>query len=611
MPMPFESTDLNVTDIDYDQIKSNLINYLKSQDTLKDYDFEGSAIQSLLSVMAYVTHINAINVNIGLNEAFLHSAQFRGSVSSHARLLSYTPQSAHAASATLNISLFPKPTEPEDFIIPRGTAFTSGSGGQNFTFRTFEDYYSNDGLFTNVRIYEGKFSKIEFIYDKNTSEKFLIPAKSIDTRSLKVIIYKSAKERHIYVPFVEATTLTEIKPNSMVYFLHENPDGLFELTFGDNVVGQQLADGNVIEIEYLITAHEAANEARLFTSATTIKGRTFQIKTIEAATGGTPAESIQSIKHAAPITFGAQNRSVTSTDYEAIIRSQFSNVETIRIWGGEDNDPPVYGKVFLSIKPKTGLFLTTSEKEFIYQQVLKPKSVVTIKPEFVDPDYVFIIPQVFFRYDKSRLKQRSILELETIVKRRITDFQNAHLNRFDSVFRYSNFLHVIDTSDVAVVNSTVRIFIQKFFAPTLFVKNDYILEFSNKLYRVANRPVIQHCTRFSIQGFNNCTLLDFDNRIHIVNAETDDVLIRDIGYIDDSRIVLKDFNPESFVNEGGLYITALADSYDLVGTKNNILTINKNNDFYKVQGSEDSILTGQDYTGRTYKHSIVPRYGTN
>jgi len=598
---------LDVSEVDFESIRSNLKTFLESQDTLQDYDFEGSAITSIIDLLSYVTHYNAVNANLGINETFLDTAQFRGSVVGHARQLGFTPRSAAAPGAVVDINVTGA-SEGQTLVIPRGHRFRTKIDNTSYTFVALDEFTTTTGSFQNIPIHQVSLNTAEYIFDTESSEKYLIPDQNTDTSTLLVRVFDTSSKT-TSTPFIPAESLTSIQSDSNVFYLSENPDGLFEITFGDGVLGTKLENGNVISVEYGITKKTEANGASIFTSVDDISGfDNISISTVSSARGGAERQSLDSIKFLAPRSFAAQNRAVTSRDYETIIRESFSNLRSIKAWGGEDNDPPVYGRVFISINPKNAEFLTSEEKETIVDSIVRPKNVATIEPRIIDPVFLFITFETFFKYDPS-LTNLSITALENKVTNAIRDFNDAELNEFDSVFRYSNFLRAIDNSDESILNSFARIYISRRFVPALARKQTYVLDYSVDLFEsFGTRPVIRSSSRFTVDGIKNCRFTDVLNDddgtrevIIVTGVEgSESVVRRNVGTIENNKITLTDFIPTDF--EGNMIsIEAVPNSYDIAGAFNTILAVDCECDRFTVEGYVDKIVTGENDSGANYK----------
>jgi len=607
--MSREENRLNVSELDFREIRKNLKDFLRSQDTLQDYDFEGSAISTIVDLLSYVTHYNAVNANLGINETFLDTAQFRGSVVGHARQLGFTPRSAAAAVAFLDITV--NDPSDTDLTLPRGHRFKAKIGNETFNFVTDRDYNTEAASFSNVKILQGNFKTIEFDFDTESSEKFVIPDPDVDTSALRVEVFDSRTSSASTV-FNEIKELVDVQADSNVYFLAENPDGLFEISFGDGVIGTALENGNLIRVEYLVTKKAAANGASIFSSVDAIEGNTnLSITVNQNASGGDEKESTESIRRNAPLSYAAQNRVVVPQDYDAIVRENFPNLDSIKVWGGEDNDPPKYGKAFVSIKPKDALILTEEEKATVLDDIIRPKSMLTVDTELVDPEFLFITLEVFFKFDPS-LTNLTKTQLENKVVTAIEKFDEEQLRKFDRVLRYSQLLSVIDNADPAVLNSFARVLVQKRFVPRLNVAQTYELEFSVDLFKsFGTRPVIFLSTEFTTKGFTDCRFTDVLNndgtrRVQIVrgSAESPQVVVDNAGTIEGSKITLVNFQPERF--EGStIVIECIPNSYNVFGKRNTILTIDCGCPQFKIEGSVDTFATGAEYAGDTYE--VAPK----
>jgi len=609
--MSRETKNLDVSNIDFDDIRTNLKDFLRSQDTLQDYDFEGSAISTIVDLLSYVTHINAVNANLGINETFLDTAQFRGSVVGRAREKSYTPRSVRAPIAFLDL-VVNNASSGQLLRIPRGHKFKSKIDNISYTFIATDDFTTTDATFTNVRIAQAKLRTVEYIFDTDSAEKFLIPESNVDTTTIRVEVFDSTTSTSSQI-FVPIKSLTDIDSNTNGYFLDENPDGLFEISFGDGTIGTALENGNRVLIEYGTTESTAANGAGVFTMVDPIDSFTdVSITTAQPARGGTERESIDSIKRNAPLTFASQNRAVTPQDFEAIIRENFTNLDSVKAWGGENNDPPVYGKVFISVKPQNSNVLSNQEKTQIIEDIVTPKSVVTITPEIVDPDFVFISLDVFFKYDNSRTSSTRT-ELEASVRQAILDFNSNNLDQFNRVFRYSTLLSTVDDTSNAILNSVARVYVKKRFVPNLNLPNRYVLDFSAPLYETQGKEnVIKSSTNFTING-TICRFKDVaddsnENRrvVQIISGEgrNEIVVKKNAGFIEGSRIVLENFSPTNFQGSF-IEVEAIPNSNDIAPTTRNILTIDSNE--LTVLGEIDTIVAGSDFSGVDY--STTPRHG--
>jgi hypothetical protein len=601
---------LNVSELDFDQIKLNLKEFLRSQDKLQDYDFEGSALSTMLDVMAYVTHYNAINANIGINETFLETAQSRGSVVGHARQLAYTPKSATGPVASISVQV--NNPNSNTLTLERGTRFTSVVDNVTYTFSTTKSYNTTNAFFADVEIRQGISKKTNYIFDTRTSERFIIPDLNVDTTTIRVNVFDSEAST-VGTTFTPVKNINQVTSKSNVYFLNEAFDGRYEITFGDGVIGQSLVNGNLIEIDYLITEGEDSNGAAAFSLSGTIEGNSaVTITTNQAASGGTAKESIKSIKYNAPLSFASQNRAVTPDDYKAIILENFNNAKSIVVWGGEDNDPPQYGKSFISVIPKVGEVLSSAEKDLIVKDIIRPKSVVSITPEFVDPVYTYVALEVFYKRNSSE-SSLSFGEITSLVEQSIDSYNENQLRKFDGILRYSTLLNAIDTAEKSIINSSVRVYMKKRFIPVLNQTVKYELDFSSPIYSTSSKEaVIYRSSNFTFAG-EQCSLQDYVNssgerRVRVIRGSgvNQTTIANDVGYVDAlaGKIVLTSFNPSAFV---GPYIelTVIPNSNDVAPKRNNIVSIDT--DDVVVVGSGDPTSTGSFAGGINY--DLVPRHG--
>tara|TARA_B100001094_G_scaffold160965_2_gene155689 strand:- start:7153 stop:9024 length:1872 start_codon:yes stop_codon:yes gene_type:complete len=493
------ASNLNVTELDFDEIKKNLKNFLKAQNEFTDHDFEGSGLNVLLDVLSYNTHYNAVAAHYSLNEAFLDSAQIRGNVVTRAKLLGYTPRSVLSPRATVNVvvdATNESGTRPGLIILKRGSKFTSEASGITYDFSTLEnvsanlDTSTNTYTFTNVKLAEGRHKSLLYRVDNDIeNQKFQLSDKDADTSTLRVRVQENEQSTS-YQVYTKFETLLTVDSASQVYYLQENPNGYYEVYFGDGVTGKKPVNDNIVTVDYVYTHGEEANGASVFTHQDTIVGLTTESSvtttTVSNASGGTIPESIDSIRFNAPLTFTSQGRAVTSEDYKSIILKSFSNISSISTWGGEDNDPVDFGSVYVAIKPLTAQTLSASEKLSIKETILKGKNVVSITPEIVDPNFTYLELDVFFKFNPN-LTDRTAAELESLIKDVIADYNFNNLNKFDGVLRHSQLLKFIDQSDPSILNSTVRPYMfQNIIAGQSKLLNNFNLSFAAPFYESGN-----------------------------------------------------------------------------------------------------------------------------
>ena len=610
-----DTNTLKVSEMDFDAIKADLKAFMKTQNTFEDYNFEGSALSSILDVMAYVTHYNAINANFAINETFLDSARLRPSVVSHAKMLGYTPRSSYPAVAYIDIKVN-SPTgvlSDDNTYLPltmnKGTVFTSTIDGVSYKFvndQTLTTTIDANGeyIFSNVKILQGSYKNIEYIFDKDSAESYIIPFENAVTSELTVKVQASATNDTTET-FEPVDNVTSVVATSNVYFLEESRTGAYEVKFGDGVLGKKLDNGNIIKLETLVTNNDAANGAAVFALSGTIQGNTDVTLTVnQKAQGGSSKEDVESIKFNAPLSFVSQNRAVTPDDYKTIIQNNYANIDAITVWGGEDNDPPDYGKVYISIKPKDAEYVSTADKTLIVSQYLKPKNVVSITPTIVDPMYTYIKLEVFFKYNPN-VTALSADALEEAAREVIRTYNNDQLKRFDGVFRYSNLISKIDATNIAILNSIVRVKMKKRIIPTTTAEAKYDVTFSSPIYNTKADEQIIKSTEFVHNGNTGCSLRDRVNeegvrRLQIVKGSglTEAVIENNAGTIDVTSGKLSFTATINSFTGTYIEITADPDSNDLAPKRNELLNILV--DECTLQGEVDTMITGGTSAGVDY-----------
>ena len=480
------SNKIAITDLEFDAIKSNLKSYLSAQTTFQDYDFEGSGMDVLLDILAYNTHYMGYYANMIGNEMFMDSASLRESVVSHAKHLNVIPNSVTAPTAYLNMTFTP-PTSPTSLTIAKDTKFTTSISATSYIFTTTvaTTIIPAAGVYsvTNLAIKEGKILNKSYTVDlADTTQRFLIPNANIDTSTISVTVQNSSSDTTV-VSWVDGNSLdvTTITSIQKVYFLQEVEEGKYELIFGDGAVGKQLADGNIIFIEYLVTGGVTANQASSFTAVGSVAGLTsanYTLTVASAASGGAAAESINSLKNNAPKLYQAQKRATTKDDYKAILLAERNDIDSITIYGGEDASPPVYGKVYIAIKPTGNTSYSNTAKDDIKTAILKKTNVVTVIPEIVDPIFYYLLITTTVNYDPVTLLI-SENTLKSTIDTSITDYFTSDLQKFDQKFRYSVLTKKIDNTDSAIRNSKTSIKYQMRITPvTLATVATYTMEFN-------------------------------------------------------------------------------------------------------------------------------------
>jgi len=596
------ATNLNVTELDFADIKNNLKNFLKQQTEFNDYDFDGSGLNVLLDVLAYNTHYNALNAHYSLNESFLDSAQIRGNVVTRAKLLGYTPRSVLSPRAKVDIVV----TKPNSGVIPtileltKGTKLNTVVSGEEFQYVVLENQQAtlsgSTWTFNDVIIVEGTTRELKYRVDNDIeNQKFQLSDYDADTSTLRVRV-QANEESTAFDVYTKFESLKGIDSTSKVYYLQENPSGYYEVYFGDGVTGFKPTNNNIVTIDYVITKGKESNGANSFTMVDEIGGYDSIAVTLDtAAAGGADEETMESIRFNAPLTFISQNRAVTADDYASIIKKEFSNIDSISTWGGEDNDPPDYGRVYVCIKPLLANTLTTAEKTNITGAILKGKNVVSITPQIVDPNFTYLELDVSFKYNPN-LTDRSSVELQSVVRDTITDYNFNNLNKFDGVFRHSQLTRNIDNSDPSILNTTVRPRMFQYITPLNNADNNFSLSFSSPFYQSGNSTAfLISSSAFKINNvdhfFGDEPIADSTKRnviVYKVVNQVNTTVIADAGEIDVDKgtIILNKFRPDTTAQ---IKITVLPNSLDLAPKRDQLISIDNN--FVVITPEIDTIAT--------------------
>ena len=497
------NTNTQVVNLDFDTLKSSFITYLQGQSTFKDYNFEGSGMSVLLDVLSYNTQYNAYYLNMVANEMFLDSATQRSSVVSQAKVLNYTPKSAIAPTATVNVIV--NNVGVSSLTLPAYLNFGSAAiNGVNYTFVNPDSYtvnvVGNTATFNNVEIKQGVPATYNFTVDSSTNPTytFEIPDASIDTTTIKVLVQQSSSNSS-YDIFKPATNYLTLDGSSKVYFLQESLNGNYQIYFGDGILGQQLNDGNIVNVNYLSTEGTSGAGANSFVLMNTVSGYApSAVNSVTPATQGGDKESIDSIKFQAPKAYAAQGRAVSKNDYITAIQQNSLGIsfDAVNVWGGEENNPPVYGQVFVSLKPAGAYNLTETQKQRIISEVINPISVLTVTPTIVDPDYTYLKLTLNVYYDPSKTSLTSA-QIENGVKTSVQNFATKTLNTFNSTFNAYELLNTIQSYDNSIITSEYDVKLQKKFFPNLATPSTYNLYYNTPLQKgiflsgVSSSPAVQ------------------------------------------------------------------------------------------------------------------------
>jgi len=503
---------INVTTLDFDDIKTNLKSFLSGQTEFQDYDFEGSAMSVLLDVLAYNTHYNALYNNLAINEMFLDSARKRNSVVSLSKMLGYSPRSATCAQATITFTVSAPSSGVTVLTLPAATPFTTTANGSNYTFYTGGQttVTSSTGIFTfsNLIITEG--TPLTYNIPVGTNTRYIIPNSNIDLNTLTVKV-QEASTSSVYVTFSKADSLVNVNSESTAYWVKEIDEGLYELTFGDGNLGVALNPGNIVHLNYSVSSLDAPNGARQFSygGATLIPNSSNSIVTTSIASNGAPVEDIDSIRFNAPRMYASQNRAVTPDDYKSLVYSLFSDAGSVTCWGGEDNNPPVYGKVYICVKPKEADKLTTTQKSQLTASILATRNVVSVQPVIVDPEYINIAVTSTVYYNE-QATTKTAAEIASIVTNTINAYDVNELDRFDGVFRFSKLSKLIDNSDPSITNNITTILLRRALIVRYNVSAQYLLNLINPIWNSGQPEESFKSTGFYIAGSDEIHYLDDD-----------------------------------------------------------------------------------------------------
>lgn len=583
-----DNLNLKVNELDFQGIKSNLRSFLRSQDQFKDYNFDGAGLSVLLDLLAYNTYYNSFYLNMVLNEAFLSTAQKRTSVVNAARALNYTPRSTSSAKITGTITVTPSGS-PATVTIPAYTKFTGTLEGVTFTFLNTESILitGDAGVYsTTATLTEGVFVRNNFVVNtSDPDQKFQLLNALADTSTLVVKVLNSTADTTTRT-FTNPENVIDLNADSLVYFLEESADGLYQVRFGDGVFGVALENGNVVVLEYLVSKGELANDIESVVYSGSIDGITnIAFVASASAAGGLAKETVNQIKFAAPKAYEAQNRAVTVEDYRALLLQQ-PTVASVSVWGGEDNEPPEYGKVFVAIKPTVGVVLSATEKTNLIRSVINPKKILTVRTEIVDPEYIYLLITASVKYDSkvTTLSQNTIKEnVITTIK----NYNTSDIDEFSKYFRYSKLSRLIDLSERSILNCDLAVNLRVEKDIQLNVAQRVEIKFSNAINSTTNGRPSDHpygvgnqltSNAFTYNGLENCFLEENSGIIRIyqvIRSEKVGVL-SNAGTLNYSTgtVILSNFAPSAFADGGStLKLTAVPANKDILPLRNQIIQI--------------------------------------
>ena len=476
------NTNIDLVGLDFTSLKNNLKTFLKTNTQFKDLDYEGSNINVLLDVLAYNAYLNAFYTNMVASEMFLDTAQLRDSVVSHAKELNYVPRSFTSSRATITVDITPS-TTVSSLVIPKYTSFTSRVGSNTFTFSTNEALVvttANNGVYTKtLDLYEGALRTESFVVNlANTSQRFVLSNPTVDTSAMAISVYEDGGQN--VLAYNQAAQLYGVSDTSQVYFVQPSQNGQYEVVFGDGVYGRKPKDGSTVVVNYRACSGELPNGASLFSPDGAIDGHAnISVTVVSSAVGGTTSETVESIKYNAPRSFQAQNRAVTASDYETLLLNQFSDIQAISVYGGEETDPPRYGKVFVSVDVADADGAPELRKK-AFLEYIQEKAPLTVQAEFIDPAFIYVQVSSTIAYNINNTT-KNISDIETAVQSAISNFNTTTLQNFNVSLYYSALCSAIDGADQSILSNDTELFLIKRVVPVTNYDYGFVVETHNVL----------------------------------------------------------------------------------------------------------------------------------
>ena len=629
------------TNLDFDQIKDQIRQYLRSNSNFTDFDFEGSNMSILIDILAYNTYISAFNSNMVVNESFLDSATLRENVVSLARNIGYVPRSRKSAQAVINFD-FKFNGNSNTVKLNKGLVCVGASNNTSFTFSIPEDVIAASPVdqgsnilvnpprtakFENLIVYQGTLLKKNFVVNGSLDQRFILENSFIDTESIRVFVRKGGATAGLEYSRID--NITALDSTSNIYLIQEIKDEKYELLFGDGFFGTKLGDGDIIEISYIITDGKAGNDGKFFSySADAVDdagnslaaSATPVINTIQNAKGGGDIEDIESIKYIAPRVYSSQYRAVTTKDYEAIVQSVFPDAESVSVVGGEELDPPEFGTVVLSIKPRNATFLSDFTKTRILDQ-LKSYAIAGINQRIVDLKILYIELDSAVYYNTNVYDETDTLKAQ--VSQSLTNYgRSTNLNRFGGRFKYSDSVAVIDDTNKAITSNITKVIMRRDLKPVFNSFAQYELCFGNQFHvNKDGKNIIS--TGFTISGRSDLLYFtDIPNpdlktgqlaviQLAEVEADSSAVVLPSAGTVDyvKGEIIINTLNITSTTRGSGLIeIQAFPESNDIIGLKDLYLQLDMSNT--KINMVRDTISSGQQISGIGYRTTSSYSNGT-
>jgi hypothetical protein len=601
------------TNLDFNDLRAQIKDYLRSNSNFTDFDFEGSNFSVLIDTLAYNSYITAYNTNMQANEAFLDSATLRENVVSHIRNIGYVPRSKRSAETKINFSV--NSIDAKSITLKAGIVALGAAEGSNYIFSIPSDITvpvnsSNIATFDNLGIYEGIYLTKTFTIDTSqTNQKFIIPNIGVDTRTIRVYITNTTKEEYFAYD-----NIFNINKNSKLFLIQEIDDEKYEILFGDDILGKKPKNGSIITISYIITNGKSANGSANFTFSGNLRDNNLNnitsgislVTTLSPAQNGDDIESIDSIKYLAPRVYASQYRAVTANDYKSLIPFLYSNVDSVIAYGGDELDPPEYGKVYISIKPKSGNFLSQITKNEIKKK-LKQYSIAGIKPEIIDLKYIYVEIDSTVYYNAAVNSNGDIIRNQ-ILNTLLSYSNSSDVNNFGGRFKYSKVSSLIDSTNKAITSNITKIKMRRDIRVEINKFATYEICFGNKFHRketnynikssgfqVENISELLYITDIPINSTNG-KLIFFklvDNIPVVVNNNAGSV-----DYMK-GEILLDILNVRSTEKENNIIeIQAIPESNDVIALKDLYLQIDISNTVVNI--IEDSITSGENTSAVSY-----------
>lgn len=587
----------NLVPLDFETIKANLKTYLSNQTVFKDVDFEASNISVLLDVLAYNTFHNSFYLNMVTSEMFLDTAQLQNSVASHAKMLNYVPRSYRSAKATVNITINPSnPSVIESILIPKGASFTSRAGSKVFTFTTEKNIVvvnnNNQFVAPNVDLYEGRYLSEVFTYKEGG--RYVISNASVDTSSITVLVTNAAGAP---MEFNRADSFVGVDNTSEIYFLQPAENGQYEVIFGDGTFGQQPIPGATVVVEYRISSGELPNTAAVFDSDGPLGGASnIVVEVISAATGGAVAETSDEIRFRAPLTYSAQQRAVTTSDYKTLILNEFPDISDVGVFGGQDLSPPRFGYVAIAMVSDNYDAVTDARKQDVIDFV-NTKCAITITPIAVDPQFSYLELDTTVLYDPT-LTSKAPSDLELSVLSAIKSYTTTNVDGFDKTVYYSKLIAAIDEADISIISNDTSLKIYRLLQPSSTVPFEVSVDFGNPIYDSATLSVPSHDIRdqaslvstfFTYEG-KRCLMEDNGSGIILISTEMDgrhQIVNPNVGTVDyaTGQVNISAGIISGFEGEGIRLYATLA-TKNISAVRNTVLVMRDNDINIKMSSSK-------------------------